>query len=88
MDSLNLQFLNTMDSLTEKQRNYLCAVADGVEHFSSTETLSRYKLGTNGNVRIMRDALRKRDIIDVEGKRVFIQDPMFHLWLKTQYRTF
>ena len=88
MDSLNLQFLNTMDSLTEKQRNYLCAVADGVEHFSSTETLSRYKLGTNGNVRIMRDALRKRDIIDVEGKRVFIQDPMFLLWLKTQYRTF
>ncbi len=87
MDSLNLQFLNTMDSLTEKQRNYLCAVADGVEHFSSTETLSRYKLGTNGNVRIMRDALRKRDIIDVEGKRVFIQDPMFLLWLRTQYRT-
>ena len=87
MDSLNLQFLNTMDSLTEKQRNYLCAVSDGVEHFTSTETLSRYKLGSNGNVRILREALRKRDIIDVERKHVTIQDPMFRLWLRTQYRT-
>lgn len=87
LDSLNLQFLNTMDSLTEKQRNYLSAVADGVKHFSATETLTRYKLGSNGNVRILREALRKRDIIDVERNRAFIQDPIFLLWLQTQYKT-
>ena len=86
LDSLNLQFLNTMDSLTEKQRNYLCAIADGVKHFSATETLSRYKLGSNGNIRILREALRKRDIIDIERKQAFIQDPIILLWLQTQYK--
>ncbi len=29
LDSFNLQFINIMDTLTEKQRNFLCAVSDG-----------------------------------------------------------
>lgn len=86
MDYLNLQFINTMDSLTDKQRNYLCAVADGAEQFTSMETLAKYNLGSAGNIRILKTALRKKDLIDIEGKRVFIQDPVFCLWLKTQFR--
>lgn len=88
LDALNLQFIAIMDSLTDKQRNFLCALADGVTRLTSEETLSAYKLGTNGNVRIMRNALLKRDIIDVEGKTVQIQDPVFKLWLQRQYSAF
>lgn len=88
LDALNLQFIAIMDSLTDKQRNFLCALADGVTRLTSEETLSTYKLGTNGNVRIMRNALLKRDIIDVEGKTVQIQDPVFKLWLQRQYSAF
>ena len=54
LDSLNLQFVNLMDSLTEKQRSFLCAICDGVRNFSSVETLSRDRLGTSGNIRIVR----------------------------------
>ena len=39
LDSLNLQFVNLMDSMTEKQRSFLCAVSDGVKNLSSVETL-------------------------------------------------
>ena len=62
LDSLNLQFVNLMDSLTEKQRSFLCAISDGVEKLSSVKTLSRYRLGTSGNIRILKGALKKRDI--------------------------
>lgn len=85
LDALNLQFIAIMDSLTDKQRNFLCALADGVVQLTAERTLTTYKLGTNGNVRIIRNALLKRDMIDVEGKSVQIQDPVFKLWLQRQY---
>ena len=85
LDALNLQFIAIMDSLTDKQRNFLCALADGVVQLTAERTLTTYKLGTNGNVRFIRNALLKRDMIDVEGKSVHIQDPVFKLWLQRQY---
>ena len=85
LDSLNLQFVNIMDSLTEKQRNFLCAVCDGVKNFSASDTLQRYKLGTSGNIRIIKEALKKRDLIDETGKDIQIQDPIFKLWIIREY---
>ena len=85
LDSLNLQFVNLMDTLTEKQRSFLCAVCDGVKNFSSTETLQRYRLGTSGNIRIIKNAMLKRDIIDVSGKTIQIQDPLLRRWILQEY---
>ncbi len=86
LNALNLQFINTMDTLTDKQRNYLCAVAEGVTQFSSVDTLAKYNLGSTGNIRILKNALQTKDLIDVEGRKVSIQDPVFCLWLRTQYQ--
>ena len=86
LDSLNLQFVNLMDSLTEKQRSFLCAISDGVTNLSSVETLSRYHLGTSGNIRILKSALKKRDLIEETGKQLEIQDPMLNQWLQIVYK--
>lgn len=86
LDSLNLQFVNLMDSLTEKQRSFLCAVCDGVQNLSSVETLSRYKLGTSGNIRIIKGALKKRDLIEETGHQVEIQDPVLKQWIQRVYK--
>ena len=86
LDSLNLQFVNLMDSLTEKQRSFLCAVSDGVRNLSSVETLSGYRLGTSGNIRIIKGALKKRDLIEEAGHQVEIQDPVFEKWIQRVYR--
>lgn len=88
LDSLNLQFVNLMDSLTEKQRSFLCAVSDGVTNLSSIETLSRYRLGTSGNIRIIKGALKKRDLIEETGHRVAIQDPVFNQWIQRFYKNY
>ena len=83
LDSMNLQFVNLMDSLTEKQRNFLLALSEGVRNLSSLDTLSKYKLGTSGNIRILKTALKKRDLIDETAGKVEIQDPVFKKWLVT-----
>ena len=85
LDSLNLQFVNLMDTLTEKQRSFLCAVSEGVKNFSASDTLQRYQLGTSGNIRILKDALKKRDLIDVTGKDIQIQDPILKRWIVQEY---
>ena len=88
IDSLNLQFVNLMDSLTEKQRSFLCAVSDGITNLSSIETLSAYRLGTSGNIRIIKGALKKRDLIEETGHRVEIQDPVFNQWIQRFYKNY
>lgn len=85
LDSLNLQFINLMDTLTEKQRSLLCAISDGVKNLSASDTLQRYNLGTSGNIRILKDALKKRDIIDATGKYIEIQDPIFKRWIVQEF---
>ena len=85
LNSLNLQFVNLMDTLTEKQRSFLCAVSEGVKSFSASDTLQRYQLGTSGNIRILKDALKKRDLIDVTGKDIQIQDPILKRWIVQEY---
>ena len=74
-----------MDTLTEKQRNFLCAVSDGVKNFSASDTLQRYHLGTSGNIRILKDAMKNRDLIDVTGKEIQIQDPILKRWIIQEY---
>jgi hypothetical protein len=85
LDSVNLQFINLMDSLTEKQRSFLYAVSIETQKLSSVDTLSQYKLGTSANIRILKDALKKRDLIETFGKETEIQDPVFKQWLKRVY---
>jgi hypothetical protein len=86
LDSLNLQFVNLMDSMTEKQRSFLCAISDGVKNLSSIEVLSRYRLGTSGNIRILKGALKKRDLIEESGTGLTIQDPVFNQWIQRVYK--
>lgn len=88
LDSLGLQFVNLMDSLTEKQRSFLCAISDGVKNLTSTDTLSRYSLGTSANIRILKAALQKRDLIEITGKDIRIQDPVFDCWIQRVYKTY
>ena len=85
LDSLNLQFVNLMETLTEKQRSFLCAVSEGVKNLSASETLQRYQLGTSGHIRILKNALKKRDIIDITGKEIQIQDPILKRWIIQEY---
>lgn len=85
VDQLGLLFSNIVDSLRARQISFLQAIADGVVNYSSAEVLSRYGLGTSANIKNLKSALLDRNLIDVDGKRLTIQDPLFAHWLKTRY---
>lgn len=82
---LNLLFCNLLDSLVVKQINFLKAVNNGEEAFSSKDVLERYDLGTSANIKILKEALLKKELIDIlPSGKIVLQDPMFAYWLKNQ----
>jgi len=47
--------------------------------------LQTYDLGTSANVVRLKDSLVNKEIIDVNGGKVELLDPVFTHWLKTRY---
>lgn len=82
---LSLLFQSKTDELTNPQLNFLKALIDGVEKFSSKETLDEYKIGTSANVVRVKKALENKEIIDILGSKISLLDPMYKSWLKTYY---
>ena len=69
--------------LSTYQMNFLRAVIDGVRsEFTSQMILQKYKLGSSANVSIIRRALVKKELIEIENRQVSIPDPVMQVWLR------
>ena len=80
------QYRYIMSNLTDNQVNFVRAVCDGVERFSSSEILKKYKLNSSANVFRLKEALCKKEIVTFDSdERARVIDPMFELWLKKRY---
>jgi len=78
-----------IEELTGFQINFLRAVADNVtSEFTKTETLQKYQLGTSANVKRLKDALEKKELIDITGKTVSFNDPVFKLWFRKNMKKY
>ena len=81
-----VRFRVLVDSLTTFQVSLLHAICDGVTKFTSAEVISRYGLSSSANVKRLKDALKKKEIITSEGGDTYeIIDPLFDYWLKNKY---
>jgi len=70
------------EDLSYTQLNYLKAIASDAGSLSSKETITKFNLGTSANVSKIKEALLKREIVDVQlGKMEFI-DPAYELWFR------
>jgi hypothetical protein len=80
------RFRAIMADLTTFQVNLLRAVVDGHTRFSSSEVIYRYSLNSSANVRRLKDALCKKEILsfDSEDKPCII-DPFFEYWVTKYY---
>ncbi len=78
-------FEKQTESLTTYQMNFLRAVIDGVDsEFTVQEVIRKYRLGSSANVSIVKRALVKKEIIEIEKRRVVIPDPVMRVWLKRE----
>ena len=78
-------FEKLTENLSLYQMNFLRAIINGVhKEFSAQEVLQKYKLGSSANVAIVKRALVKKELIEIEKREVVISDPLFKAWLKQE----
>lgn len=83
LDQNSILFQRETENLSAYQMNFLRAVAQGVhQEFSTREALIKYNLGSSSNIAIIKKALVKNELIEVDNKRVTLTDPVFGLWFK------
>ena len=80
------RFVATMNDLTTFQVSLLRAILDGHQRFSSAEVIREYALNSSANVRRLKDALCKKEIVtfDEEDNPVML-DPLFEYWVRKYY---
>ena len=80
------RFAATMFDLTTYQVSLLRAVAEGHTKFSTSEVIAKYGLNSSANVRRLKDALCKKEILTFDEKdEPHILDPLFEYWVKKYY---
>ena len=80
------RFKVLVNDLTDHQLSLLRAVLDGVVKFSASDVIERYALNSSANVRRVKDALRKKEIITFNDKdEPVILDPLFEYWVSKYY---
>jgi uncharacterized protein len=85
LNQLDFLFQTLTGSLTKTQVNFLKALINEEKQFSSKDTIMKYSLGTTANVLRIKTSLSEKEIIDINGREIILQDPMYKLWLKEYY---
>ena len=80
------RFVDMMSGLTAHQVNLLKATVEGVTRFSSAEVIRQYGLNSSANVKRVKDALMKKEVLEFdEDDKPTIIDPLFEYWVKKYY---
>ena len=79
-------FKAVINDLTDHQLSLLKAVIDGVVKFSASDVIEKYRLNSSANVRRVKDALRKKEVLTFNEKdEPVILNPLFEYWLVNYY---
>ncbi len=80
------RFISIINDLTDHQLSLLRAVLDGVLKFSASDVIERYGLNSSANVRRVKDALKKKEVLTFNEKdEPVILDPLFEYWVGNIY---
>lgn len=80
------RFKELVSDLTGFQVSLLQATLDGCKRFSSAEVIEHYNLHSSANVRRLKDALCKKEIITfTDNDDPVVLDPLFEYWLRKYF---
>ena len=80
------RFMSIVNDLTDHQMSLMRAVVDGVVKFSASDVIEKYGLNSSANVRRVKDALKKKEVITFNEKdEPVILDPLFEYWITKHY---
>ena len=80
--SNTLYYQDICDALSNTQLNLLYAILAGETVLTGSETMLKYKLGTPRNVSKNKKILVDKYIVEIHGKSIIFNDPIFEYWLK------
>jgi hypothetical protein len=76
-------FMEQINSLTSYQLRFIRAVMAGRAHeINRKETIDEFELGSSANVAVVKKALQKKEMIDIEGREIRFSDPVFVQWAR------
>lgn len=79
-------FKSVIYDLTDHQLSLVKAVLDGVTKFSASDVIEKYRLNSSANVRRVKDALKKKEVLTFNEKdEPVILDPLLEYWLINRY---
>jgi len=80
------RFLNTINDLTSYQLSFLEAIINQEFRFTSSEVMDKYGFNSSANVKRIKEALMKKEVITFDEKdNPVIIDPLFEYWLKKRF---
>lgn len=80
------RFISYVNDLTSFQLSLLKAILEGKDKFSTSEVIEEYGLNSSANVKRLKDALKKKEIVTFDDKdNPIILDPLFEYWVKKYY---
>ena len=80
------RFMAIVNDLTDHQLSLLRAVLDGVVRFSASDVIEKYGLNSSANVRRVKDALKKKEVLTFNEKdEPVILDPLFEYWVSKKF---
>ena len=75
-----------INDLTDHQLSLVRATLDGVKRFSASDVIEKYSLNSSANVRRVKDALKKKEVLTFDEKdEPVILDPLFEYWVGKHY---
>lgn len=75
-----------INDLTDHQLSLVRATLDGVKKFSASDVIEKYSLNSSANVRRVKDALKKKEVLTFDEKdEPVILDPLLEYWLNKYY---
>ena len=79
-------FMSIVNGLTTHQINLLRATVEGNTRFSSADIIRKYGLNSSANVKRVKDALMKKEVLCFdENDTPTLVDPLFEYWVKKYY---
>ena len=82
-------FIEQMNALTYYQLRFIKVVLDGkTQEINHKSIIEEYGLGSSANVATIKKALQKKELIDLDGKKIYFSDPVFPHWLRQNCNLF
>jgi uncharacterized protein len=85
LDQYTILYQKDVDGLTNIQLNFLKALCNKESRFTSHEILTKYKIGASANIKRIKEALESKEIIEIWGKSIMFNDPLFEKWLNQKF---